>query len=655
MPTATAATSSTGVPEGYCAIPIQESELTPTVRLCALAKLAPDPAGQLVLLRDLPDAMVYLGCLTDAAGHLREWAELWVQNMDGLESSLPAMHETFSNKALDDRWAGMARSFGVLNPNKMLSTGWESRHPVPSWLDPSKALPVHPATGEQRWELCQDDAALQAAGLPAYGTSLFRYLYRPQAKEDGFVPVVAGAPTNTATRSIADLLKASPASIPLNPQGGLIMARSYAPLSYEDYVDLLGGKAWKGIEHGKRMVTFDGPYKTLGDSTQMQQSGSHFFLGGQGRAGRFVETFHLKLRLFVEALSTVRSFVAREQLPFLNLSAESFSVSLQDLGGKLPFLWTAECQLSKPPEAFALPVQSSDLRYFIRARPGGASPYRPENLNTAVQGSGSVRIRTVLPPDQGRTLLEGTLVATQGLNVSPHDLLWIRLPLPIGRVDLYGHLYTDEGLSQGEARFRTVAQSLPAEVVTALRAAEGTAFPRAPFEVVPLLSTPCDLYALGVLAVRSLLVNPQNTLSVALDEVLSLARRLAADYKAEAGLANRIAGLMNSEPRFAKSLAPNRLVQEEMEAAAAFELLPAELWYHTLAALVRFFPGLGPDSYCKDYGDAPSLALETIFNKPLEDLEELLVRSRSLIVIDWRANREVHSAIRDVLDRQHLS
>ncbi|HZR18105.1 MAG TPA: hypothetical protein VFE51_12490 [Verrucomicrobiae bacterium] len=655
MPTATSATPSTGVPEGYCAIPIQESELGATIRLCALAKLAPDPAGPLILLRDLPDAMVYLGCLTDAEGHLREWAEIWVQNVDGLESSLPAVHESFSNKGLDDRWAGMARSFAALNPGNVLRTGWESRHPLPTWLDTTKGFPVHPTIGDQHWELCQDDAALRAAALPAYGTSLFRYLYRPGSKDDGFVPVVAGAPTNNATRQLADILKGSPASIPFNPQGGLLMARSHAPLSYEDYVDVLGGKAWKGLEHGKRTVTFDGAYKTLGDAAQMQQSGSHLFLGGQGRAGRFVETFHLKLRLFVEALSAIRNFVAREQLPFLNLSAESFNVILQDLGGKLPFLWTAECQLGKPPEAFALPVPSSDLRYFIRARPGGASVYRPDNLNAAVQGSGSVRIRTVLPPDQGRTLLEGTLVASQGLNVSPHDLLWIRLPLPIGRVDLYGHLYTDEGLSQGEARFRTVAQSLAPEIVAALRAAEGVAFPRAPFEVVPLLSTPCDLYALGVLAVRTLLVNLQNTLPVALDGVLSLARRLGSEHKPEIALPARVAGLMAQEPHFAKSLAPNRLVQEDLEPAAAFELLPAELWYHTLAAVVRFFPGIGPDSYCKDYGDAPSLALETVFNQPLEDLEQLLVRSRSLIVIDWRSNREVHSAIRDVLDRQHIS
>ena len=111
---------------------------------------------------------------------------------------------------------------------------------------------------------------------------------------------------------------------------------------------------------------------------------------------------------------------------------------------------------------------------------------------------------------------------------------------------------------------------------------------------------------------------------------------------------------MSNEPRFAKSLAPNLLIQEPMEPMAAFELLPPELWYYTLAAIVRMFPGIGPDSHCKDYGDAPSLALEVVFNKPLEELEQLLIRSRSLVVIDWKSNREVHSAIHDVLDRQHV-
>src|ERR1700745_1815746 len=88
----------TRIPEGYSAIPLHASEAGATVRLCVLTRQAPDPAGgHLVLLRDLPDAMVYLGCLTDAGGRLREWVELWVQNVDGLAARLPALHEKFSN------------------------------------------------------------------------------------------------------------------------------------------------------------------------------------------------------------------------------------------------------------------------------------------------------------------------------------------------------------------------------------------------------------------------------------------------------------------------------------------------------------------------------------------------------------------------------
>ena len=64
----------------------------------------------------------------------------------------------------------------------------------------------------------------------------------------------------------------------------------------------------------------------------------------------------------------------------------------------------------------------------------------------------------------------------------------------------------------------------------------------------------------------------------------------------------------------------------------------------------RLFPGLGPDSICRDFGDVPALALETVFNQPLETFEKLFLRSRSLIVLDWNLNREIHTAIKSYLD-----
>src|SRR6185369_5902880 len=144
---------------------------------------------------------------------------------------------------------------------------------------------------------------------------LFRYLYQPGSKESGFVPVVAGSPTSPATKTLNDAFKDSQSQVSLNPQAGLLMAQNFAPLGFEDYVDLLGGKGWKGIEHGKRMLTFNGVYRTLDDWNAMQQSGLHLFLGGQGKAGRFVECFHLKLQLMFEVLKSVRTFVEQQQLP----------------------------------------------------------------------------------------------------------------------------------------------------------------------------------------------------------------------------------------------------------------------------------------------------------------------------------------------------
>jgi hypothetical protein len=653
MDMASAAAKNTGVPEGFAAIPLSQSDEKSPLRLCVLLREKPDPAaGPLVTLRDLHDARVYLGCVTDAAGHLREWLELWVQNTDGLDSSLPAFRESFSNASLDARWLGQVAAFQELNPPLLLRTGWESAHPRPLFLDLPKAAPAGSPGKEPEhpWELCRDDQLLQAAALPAYSTSLFRYLHQPAAgAKTQFVPVTAGAPENSATRPLAGVMAEAGRPVNLNGQAGYMMVMSFSPLGLEDYLDLLGGKSWAGLTHGKRPLPLSGAYRGLMDSAQAQQDASHLFLGRRGRAGRLLETFHLKLQLLADVLRQTRAFVQKRQLPFLNLGADSFRVSLKEIGAGLPVLWTAQCSLVKPGNAFELPVETSEFKYFIQAGNPGASIYLPEGLGARWQGAGSVRIRKVLPPEHGRVSLEGTLLVQESLPASPHDLLWLRLPLPSGRVDLYGHVSAADGLAQGEVRFRTVPQKLPDSVIETLRGAEGVPFARSPFEVVPLLSSPCDLYSFGVIAVRALLVDEKNTLAVALDEIMSFARQLAAERNAETPLGTRVRTILERDERYAASLGPHHLNREGLPAEQALQLMPPALWHDTLGLIASLFPGLGPDSVCRDFGDAPPLALETVFNRPLEELEKLLLRSRSLIVTDWSSNQEIHAAIKDCL------
>ncbi|HEV2394917.1 MAG TPA: hypothetical protein VG146_21415 [Verrucomicrobiae bacterium] len=650
-------TATTGVkarvPEGYRAIPISQSDQNAALRICVLVRQTPDPvAGHFLLLRDLHDALVYLGALVDAAGQVREWLELWVQNVDGLEASLPAYREAFSNFSLDARWTEQAKAFRELAGPNCLWTGWEETHPLPSFLDLAQGNPLHPAGPEGPWELCRQDDLLRAAGLPAFSTSLFRYLYQPSAgSATHFIPVTAGAPENGATRPLREAVATMEQHLSLNPQGGLMLALGFSPIPFEEYVDLLGGKAWGGIEHGRKRLQLNGVYGGLADWEQGQQESAHLFLGPQGRAGRLIETFHLKLQLLVDAMRETRAFVQKQQLPLLNLTCESFRVSLKEPGAGLPILWTAHCALVRPGSAFALPVETSDFRYFIRARSGGASIYLPEGLSAPLQGSASARIRQVLPPDQGRTIVEGTLVLQERLAISPHDLLWIRLPLASGRQDLYGHLYAAEALAQGEVRFRTIPQQLPPGVVENLKAAEGVSFARAPFEVVPLLSSPCDLYALGVLGVRTLLVDGENTLPIALDELLSLARQAATEHQPNLALGARIRAILERDTRYAESLGPHRLAAAGPDAKPLAQVIPMDLWCDSLAVVASLFPGLGPDSVCRDFGDVAALALEAVFDRPMAALENLLLRSRSLVVIDWTFNQEIRDTIETFLQR----
>ena len=46
----------------------------------------------------------------------------------------------------------------------------------------------------------------------------------------------------------------------------------------------------------------------------------------------------------------------------------------------------------------------------------------------------------------------------------------------------------------------------------------------------------------------------------------------------------------------------------------ALRLVPAELWCDTLAVIISLFPGIGPDSICRDFGDVPALALEFLLS-----------------------------------------
>jgi hypothetical protein len=315
----------------------------------------------------------------------------------------------------------------------------------------------------------------------------------------------------------------------------------------------------------------------------------------------------------------------------------------------LPLFWTAKVDLAESSCAMALFVGGNAARYFLPPELQGRSIYRPQARYSAERGTASMRVRKVLPPAQGGISVEATLITDERMNVTANDLIHVCLRIAGGRVDLYGHVDESEALAKGETRFRTIPQQLSPSERSALEELAGTSVPHATFEILPLLTSPCDMYALGVLAIRILLVDEENTLAVALDEMLSLAREIASTHTPDRNLGKRLQALFAKDARWAQSLGPRRLVRDAPTGDSAARIIPSDLWMETIGAIVRMFPGIGPDSYCRDLGDAPGTALEQIFDQPFDHFTLLSLRSRSLVLADWNQNLEIHDAIYEVI------
>jgi hypothetical protein len=246
-------------------------------------------------------------------------------------------------------------------------------------------------------------------------------------------------------------------------------------------------------------------------------------------------------------------------------------------------------------------------------------------------------------------VLEGTLVAEDYIGLEEHDLLWFKLPLGEERLEFFAQVYTTEIVGPKEARFRTVPTPLAEPVVAALKRAIGSAFQRSPYEIWPLLSSPCDLYSLGVLATRMLLANSQSNLPVVLDEILSLAQHFGKEASDTPSLVAQLRILTERDQHVLDLISPHALTESGESPAQARARIPLDLWLESIALLLRFFPGVGAHSFSRSLGDVSPQALETVFDVPIQEVENLVVRLRAALIPTFGVNEEIAGVLSNEL------
>ncbi len=641
------------LPEHLQAIVINERWREGPLRICIIVQREGDPvSGRLVPLRESGFARAFLGAVVDAGDGIVEWLELWVQSPELLRGAPETARSSACNALLDRSWLSWVDAIEASDPGSLVRTGGERAHPRATLLDLDGGRCVHPEREGAALELCRDDAALEAAGLEPYGTTLARYLWMGSGERAG--SFVAASPFCKEDGDSSSLSSVVPAGLcAFNGGCGMILARRLAPLSLDDYIDCLGGKAFEGVTQGPaRAVLSESAHATRGYTRHEE-----VFLFRHGRWGRLVEGMYLKLRLLLLAVRDVRTLVESGRQPILDLSAESFGVALAPSAEGLPELWTARPSLREPGSAVELNLAFSDATYFEPAREMAMGVYAPP-VGRVQQGQGTLRLRDVSVVgvdkgvDAGKTRFEGTLSTQEHLRLGPGDLVRLAVALRDRRVELFATPMVERELTSGEVRLRGVPTELDEELSRALIESEGRPMSGVGYSAMTLQGSPCDLYSLGVLGVRTLLVDGQTKLSVALDEALSLASEVAQHHDPEVALGERIGKVMASDARWMDQLGPQRVVLEELSSEEALDAIPASLWFETLGVLVRMFPGVGPDSIAKDFGDAPASSPESAFLGIERDLELLLERARSLMLVDWAFNREVSGLLRRYIAKE---
>jgi len=561
---------------------------------------------------------------------------------------------------------------------------------------------------------CRDDALLIERGLPPYTSTVHRFLHCAACAEGGDEPVFysyeapkdlpPGKPSGEVRGwedmrselvaaaddgdSAADSARAvcaecsdcsvagsddssgpSPAQqlTPLSFYETFAVCSELVHLQYDEFCDMLGGRKIDDLRQGPaagggndgRTLRLDMAEKVIGRRGMLL-----FEIDGSGLDA--LEVFRLKLSAFAQLCRGVHELHRRCGQPHLCIEPRNALVQLTEAGDHLPAMWSFQVKLAglSSTSAVVLDGRQSAGLYFP---PDSSSmiytaPVIRQGLFGRTQ-AGDFVLTDILDvgdaKDGPNVKFEGELSGENLFSValSRKDLISVVVPgSPFGIEDLVLWCREAGGPRNERGSFKLQSEPLRLEtdVIRRIRDGVGIRIPGARYAIYPCFHVPCDLYSLGMIFFRTLLVNDGQELArveLALDGVKKQLPKLSAEREAMEGerAFENIAAELRAKENANIFARRNIFHHSEDRRDDRPNAIPETLWGDALVMGLRLCTGAEGFSYCEDHGDFdlryPAEKLEPI----LESLDTIIRKADSIMFSRSRHSLEVREVLDEVM------
>ena len=420
-------------------------------------------------------------------------------------------------------------------------------------------------------------------------------------------------------------------------------------LHYDEMSDLIGGASWQVLRDRVRQTAAPGREPVLSAIDPVFTSPIQWIYRAD-TSGRFaLEVLHLKLNLFSQVCRGLRAYHARCREPHMDVSPSQVMVDIIPGSTNLPARWTFRAKLigvagphrllpvvSGLPELL-VPGADGD-RMFVSPMVRKAEFGREESLR--------VTIRSV-KPDGNRIRIEGSASSERARMEScqPGDVL--RFVPAAGSGPLEGKTIwgTVDAPEERGIRFTAIHDAAGSE-------AKKPGDFDASVAIFPRFQVPCDLYGLGMLLFRTLLVNDTTDLLSVDDGVQRVLKKLALWLEgkkspAAARVAGELMPIVEREKEVFSSPAVLFLQEDREERPRA---LPTRLWSDVLLFGFKLLTTIEGFSFATGHADFPTDHPEGMLDLVMTELAGLEDRVRIELFSRGDRDREISDVCGEILD-----